>query len=73
VQKFNIKSFAVSYGMTFTVQSVISIMPFAEKSIEFLGYEYRKGRFPLPLSSWYSSMNPRSVCWIYVSKKTQMY
>lgn len=31
VQKFNIKSFAVSYGMTFTVQSVISIMPFAEK------------------------------------------
>jgi hypothetical protein len=39
VQKFNIKSFAVSRGMTFTLQYVFSIMPFAEKSIEVLSYE----------------------------------
>lgn len=43
VQKLNIKSSAVSCGMSFIHSAVcVNIMPFAEKSIEFLSYEWKR-------------------------------
>jgi hypothetical protein len=68
VQKFKIKSFALSYGMAVTLQSG----QYHAFCWEVHWISLRKGRFPLPLSSWYSSVNPRSVCWIYIQEDTDV-